>query len=147
MFFYDFGEQEVLQELGRLRTGSMVSCCAAEAYVKSSVHLESSYGISNVWYRYVGLNTAKFGGQDSQAAQFPSSTSTHPRPNEKQMEVVGGLFDWKKLHSRPLPIKIRGVLGMSGAETKTYVKKEKAPGGGVLRFYSDLATQKQRWQG
>ena len=110
---YNFGEREVLQELGQSRTGRVVSCHAAEAYVKSGVHLESSCGISDVWYRYVELNAAKFGGLDSQAARFSSSTSTHPRPNEKQMEAVGGVFDWKKLHSRPLPTKIQRVLGTS----------------------------------
>jgi len=33
MFFYNFGEREVVQELGQLRIGSVVSHRAIEAYV------------------------------------------------------------------------------------------------------------------
>jgi len=33
IFFYNFEEREVVQELGQLRTGSMVSHCAIGAYV------------------------------------------------------------------------------------------------------------------
>ena len=65
VFFYDFEGQEVAQESGQSRNGRVVSCRAAEAYIKSSVQLESSCGISDMWYRYVELNAGKFGGQNS----------------------------------------------------------------------------------
>ena len=48
----------------------MVSRHAAEAYIKTGIQLESSCGISNVWYQYVELNTAKFGGGDSRVLGF-----------------------------------------------------------------------------
>ena len=113
----------------------MVSHYAAEAYIKTSIQLESSCGISDVWYWYVELNVAKFRGGDFGALGFSSLTSTNLSPNEEQMEVVGKLFDWKWLHSRPLPTKIRRVMEASGAESKTYIKKETGTGDGVLGFY------------
>jgi len=118
----------------------VVSRRAAEAYIKTGVRLESSCGISDVWYRYVELNSAKFGGGDSGVLGFSSFTSTNLSPNEEQMELVGKPFDWKRLHSRPLPTKIRRVVETSGAESKTYVKKETGTGDGVLGFSYDMAT-------
>jgi len=71
---------------------------------------------------------------------FSSFTLTNLSPNEEQMELVGKLFNWKWLHSRPLPTKIKRVVEMLGAESKTYVKKETGTGDGVLGFSSDMAT-------
>ena len=97
-----------------------MSRCGAEAYIQSKVRLESSCGISDVWYNYVESNLKFFtrpttlitpssmatpSGPNSSPRLFPSSPSVHPRPNAQEMKEIESLFVWQKAHSRPLPTK------------------------------------------
>lgn len=121
LFFHSFTEQEVEWKQAQSEAGGVVSRRAAEAYLRSRVRLQSSCGISDLWYNYVESNATLFhqpktsspptfpsgsnGPPGLPAVSFPSSPSLHPRLDNQQMQEVQRLFAWDTLHSRPRPIK------------------------------------------
>jgi hypothetical protein len=124
LFFHDFSKLEVYQRKGQTQTGGVVSRRAAETYLRSGVRLESSCGISDVWYSYVEHNIhlfrepepptapsspAVFSGisslSDLSTIPLLPSLSPHPRPDIQEMETIQSSLNWHKIHSRPRPTK------------------------------------------
>lgn len=106
LFFYKLTDEEGKRGIGQTRTGAGEARRAAEAYIQSGIRLESSCGISDVWYHYVESNAHLFTHQGSPPVQLARSPSIHPCLDTEQMESVGRLFNWLKTHSRPRPTKI-----------------------------------------
>jgi hypothetical protein len=118
VFFHSFDRREVENGLGQSRTGGVVSRRAAEAYVQSGARLESLCGISDVWYHYVELNAKRFTQPNFASARFSPRPSIHPGPTQEQMETMGNLFNWGRLHSRPRPTRTGRVLQTSTVEVR-----------------------------
>jgi len=116
VFFYNFDSLEFKEGSGQSRMGSVVSRLAGEAYVQSGVWLESSCGISDVWYQYVESNTGQFTKQGRQTIDFSASLPVYPRADGKELKAMGSLFNWKKMHSRPRPTKRNMVVQTSTEE-------------------------------
>ena len=114
-FFYDFTDWEL--PLGQSESGGAVSRRAAEAYLRSGVRLESSCGMSDIWYNYVESNAKLFKPTSSTAIPpgtsvlscppifSPSQSSPHPRLNSEQLQSIRKNLDWYTAHSRPHPTK------------------------------------------
>jgi hypothetical protein len=139
MFFYEFEEWEVTKGLGQSKNGSVVSRRGAGAYVRSGVRLESSCGISDVWYRYVELNAGRFKGQNSTSMEFSIHSPVHPSLEVREMEAAGKLFGWDRMHSRPRPTKKGRVLEKSTPEIEDCGKKQTKPGDTAATVSSNLA--------
>ena len=126
LFFHNFSEREVMERQGQSNTGGVVSRRAAEAYLRSGVRLESSCGISNVWYSYVESNARLFGqptnprtssskaalsGRNAppnpQTSLTPPPSPVHPCPSPQEMKEIHSLLPWHRAHSRPRPTKIQ----------------------------------------
>lgn len=95
-----------------------VSRRAAEAYARSEARLESSCGISDVWYNYVESNFHLFipqthpatpsgpdGSLNLPVVPQTSRPPIHPRPHPQEMKEIEALFSWHKAHTRPRPTK------------------------------------------
>ena len=90
---------------------------ATEAYFRSGVQLESSCGMSDIWYNYVESNAKLFKPTSSMAIPpgtsvlscppifSPSQSSPHPRLNSKQLQSIQKNLGWYMAHSRPRPTK------------------------------------------
>ena len=99
LFFYDFHRSEVAGAGGQ-EAGGAVSRRAAEAYLKSGVRLESTCGISDVWYWYVESNRDLF----DETTFLPTGTRPlHPHMEPYQVVLVYTPFPWELLHRRPKP--------------------------------------------
>ena len=141
VFFYDFDKREFEEGSGQSKMGNVASRLGAEAYIKTGVRLESSCGISDVWHRYVELNAARFVRRSHEHAQFSCSSSKHPGLDQKQMDVVGKLFDWETWNSRPRPTRTNRVLVKSTPESGEQCEKKTGAGGDVLALSSDVRTE------
>jgi hypothetical protein len=147
LFFYDFSEPEVEQRQGQSGTGGVVSRRAAKAYILSGVRLESSSGISDVWYSYVEHNAHLFreskhsttpssvaissgpnGPLNLPTFPLPPSLSPHPRPDIQEMETFQSSFNWYKIHSRPRPTKkVRSVAQPPATNTEGHGEDSTIP--------------------
>lgn len=107
LFFHDFEGWEVHEAKGQDLGGS-VSRRAAEAYLRSGVRLQSTCGISDIWYWYVESNRDLFTKTTplSPAGESPPSPEPkpfHPPMDPYQIELVYMPFPWIPLHKRPKP--------------------------------------------
>lgn len=110
MFFHNFADAEVAGNMGQL-TSSSVSRRAAEAFLLSGVRLESTCGISGVWYSYV----EKFRGlfEKNMPPKAEDGTAPPPPPmlespcylRPDQMSFMLGVLEWPQQHKRPRPRK------------------------------------------
>ena len=115
LFFHNFTDSETELLLGQSETGGQVAHRAAEAYLRSGVRLESSCGMSDIWYDYVESNAKLFRSPSSAAVPSGPSSLSHPpifpplqsspppRPDSQQLEHIRSFLDWHMAHLRFRP--------------------------------------------
>jgi len=101
VYFYDFTDKEAQQEVGQPSSGS-VSRRAAEAYLRSGVRLESSCGISGIWYSYVEKNRDLYTDRTASPPLIEQGPE-HPRPRvyADDARFMWSIFRWSNIHGRP----------------------------------------------
>lgn len=114
LFFYQFSELEEANCLGQ-PLSSPPCQRAAEAFLRSRVRLESTCGVSNVWYSFLGTYQAEqrqtSPPSTPHSSLAPSSSlegsSTHPRPFLQSIDAawMSIVFQWTPPYIRPLPKK------------------------------------------
>jgi hypothetical protein len=107
MFFYDFSDEEIAANKGQLVSAS-TSRRAAEAYLRSGVRLQSTCGISDVWYDYVESSRHLFEGTPPGDGILPEgeseTVSPSPTPNPRhrlrssQTDFLLNVFQWSAQH-------------------------------------------------
>lgn len=99
LFFYEFTDQEMLAQVGQdVEGGFSAPVRAARAYLQSGMRLESTCGISDIWYRHVQLNAKMFVHNPPNSSNLLPPTSAHPRPDEDQMRTREPMFGWEAFH-------------------------------------------------
>lgn len=107
LFFYNFSYEETERLAGQSSTGS-ASRRAAYAYLQSRIQLESTCGISDVWYQFVESNRALY--EDEAAPLFPLQRERHLRHlliEGADLQHMACAFQWEKwcVYVRPQPKK------------------------------------------
>lgn len=96
LFFHEFSDAETFTRSGQTTApGSATPIRAARAYLKSRKRLESSCGISDIWYRYVELNAGIFVENPPKPSDFPSLASAYHRLDEDQIRTKERMFGWE----------------------------------------------------
>ena len=98
LFFYNFDDEEMAQGAGQKLDGS-VSWRAARTYVRSGIRLQSTCGISDIWYNYIEANWDSYEVQSSLPCP-PPKAPCHPQPyiNPPTSSLLVEIFQWKDLH-------------------------------------------------
>jgi hypothetical protein len=99
IFFYDFSDLEVLREFRQnTHPEHPAPVRAAKAYLRSGRRLESSCGISDIWYRHVELNAKHFVRNPPNPPKLLTPASAYPRPDEDQIRTREPMFEWEAFH-------------------------------------------------
>jgi hypothetical protein len=101
VFFYDFSDREVRDNLGQ---GPTASLRAAEAYLSSGVRLESTCGISDIWYHYVEDFQHKLRSQPAPSPP-PAHFAPHPYIDPTHTSCMRIFFNWEFQHYKRQPRK------------------------------------------
>jgi hypothetical protein len=115
LFFHDFSAGEIAARSGQISL-STASLHAAKGYLKSWITLESTCGISSIWYNYVQVHWPLL-LNDKRTGKPPVNLS-YPG------KFDGVVREWEKIHNRPQPTKKTPV---SGPSTKGSPSKESQP--------------------
>lgn len=111
LFFYNFHDSEIYANTGQLCPASD-SRRAAEAYIRSGTRLESTCGISEVWYLYVEKNLSLFENHTEPLPHLEPAPPDPRRPlGSEKAQVMFNTFPWFKHHSRPWPQKKIPISG------------------------------------
>jgi len=111
LFFYDLHDWEVYFNGGQ-HCLPLDSRRAAQAYIQSRTRLESTCGISEVWYLYVEKNLHLFNDHPESLPPFEPAPPNPRRPlGSEKAQVMSNTFPWFKHHSRPRPRKTMSVSG------------------------------------
>jgi hypothetical protein len=102
LFFYDFTREEQSNQVGQF-SATRSAKRAASAYLCSGKRLESTCGISEIWYEYVEDNRCLFekkreGHTVKQEPRYP-----YDRIDRFCKENLLRDLEWQQMHSRPEP--------------------------------------------
>jgi len=100
--------------------------------------MESSCGISEVWYRYVESHQTLFTDEDEMTPftplqQTPQGTPPGLELHGYQVDFLSGVFEWEKQHRRPRP---RRKVTASIQSTGDYADQDSQHGGSIEEITS-----------
>lgn len=98
LFFYEFTEDEIFELEGQPE-GGLTSWRAARAYLDSSgIRLESTCGISEVWYRYLENHEQLFGFDPSTPPSEQELDPPHPYVKTIHLRSMWEALEWETQH-------------------------------------------------